>query len=192
MSVKHFLVKVDMAIGEVNSYVYSCDETKEALLIDAGAFDPAIEAYVKEHGLHLAKVFATHDHADHTAGLVDYKHRFRAQIIAGTERPGGCNADLVVAEGDEIAVGNQTGRIVSTPGHTPVALSLIFPGVVFSGDALFAGSVGGTSTESSYNLQLSSIRKHLFTLPGDTVVYSGHGPATTIAIERDYNPFFNP
>ena len=190
MIFKPFLLKVDMAIGEVNCFVYGCEETKEAVLVDAGKFEPAVADYVRAEGLKLSTIFVTHDHGDHVAGVAECAEKFGAKVVAGTAEPGGYKADTVVAHGDEVKVGNLAGRVVSTPGHTPVALSLIFPGMVFSGDALFAGSVGGTSSEENFAMQIDAIRQHLLTLPGDTQVHSGHGPATTISIEKKYNPFF--
>ncbi len=190
MIVKHFNLKVPMAIGEVNAYVCACETTREAMLVDAGILDPAVVAYIEENHLRLTTVFVTHDHPDHTAGADDYRQKFDAQLVAGTPTVGDFPVDRVMAHGDTLTVGTLEARAVSTPGHTPVALSLIFGGVAFTGDALFAGSVGGTGTPENAAMQIAAIREHLFGLPGDTVVYSGHGPATTIEIERSYNPFF--
>ncbi len=194
MIFQHFLIQVEMAIGEVNAHLIACDETREALLIDAGAFDPAIEQFVTSRRLDLRTIFVTHEHEDHVAGVAECARYFEAKVIAGIKSPGGYPADRVVKHGDEIAVGRMRGRLVSTPGHTPIALSLIFdrtsPGMIFSGDALFAGSVGGTASKENHNQQISAIREHLFTLPDDYQVHSGHGPATTVGIERRFNPFF--
>lgn len=190
MIFKPFLLKVDMAIGEVNCFVYGCEETKEAVLIDAGKFEPAVADYVRAEGLKLSTIFLTHDHGDHVAGVTECAGKFGAKVIAGVESPGGYKADTVVGHGGEVHVGRLVGRVVSTPGHTPVGLSLIFPGMVFSGDALFAGSVGGTSSGENFAMQVEAIREHLLTLPGDTQIHSGHGPATTVSIEKRYNPFF--
>jgi hydroxyacylglutathione hydrolase len=186
---KPFLMKVEMAIGEVNAHLIGCGATKEVMLVDAGSLDDAIVEFVEENGLKLAAVFITHDHPDHVDGLPDVVARYQPKVYAPVERPGGVAA-IQVAHGDEVAVGRLRGRVVETSGHTPIGLSLVFPGMVFSGDALFAGSVGGTGTKEAYEKQIGQIREHLFTLPGDHEVYSGHGPGTTIAIERDYNPFF--
>ncbi|NLT59553.1 MAG: MBL fold metallo-hydrolase, partial [Candidatus Hydrogenedentes bacterium] len=82
------------------------------------------------------------------------------------------------------------GRVLATPGHTPDALSLAFPGMVFTGDALFAGSVGGTASPALARQQLDAIRNHIFSLPADTEIHTGHGPSSTVAIESRYNPFF--
>ncbi|NUM54837.1 MAG: MBL fold metallo-hydrolase [Candidatus Hydrogenedentes bacterium] len=185
MIVKHFLLNVN----EVNSFIAACPTTRDAMLIDAGDFDERVCAFLAENGLTLSKVFITHDHFDHTDGLSEYVKRFRAEVISGTSPVGGCGA-RIVKHGGEVRLGSLTGRVYSTPGHTPVGLSLAFPGHVFTGDALFAGSVGGTGSKENYDLQLDSIRKHIFTLPDDTLVHVGHGPSSTVAVEKKYNPFF--
>jgi glyoxylase-like metal-dependent hydrolase (beta-lactamase superfamily II) len=190
MIFRHFLLRVPMAIGEVNAHIFGCSDTHEAVLIDAGIYDAGVEQFIKSNELNLSTVFLTHEHPDHVDGARDYAERFGAKIVAGLASLGACKADRVLSHGDELNVGAITGRIVSTPGHTAVALTLIFPGMVFSGDALFAGSVGGTSSPEAYAQQIAAIREHLFSLPDDYEVHSGHGPATTIGIEERFNPFF--
>jgi len=175
---------------EVNAFIFGCPETKEAVLVDVGEWDTRLAEFVESEGLKLTTIFITHDHGDHVDGLPEAAAHFGATVIAGTEKPGGYAVDRVVGHGDEITVGNMTGKVVDTCGHTPVGLSLIFPGTVFSGDALFSGSVGGTNSPESYELQLENIRKNLFNLPAEYEVHVGHGPSTTIGIEREFNPFF--
>lgn len=186
MIVKHFLLDVN----EVNAYIVACEETRQAMLIDAGAFDDHVVACLRNFGLSLSRIFITHDHFDHTEGLRDYVDRFGPEVISGASTIGGCKA-AVVTHGDEVAVGHLRGTVLATPGHTPWGLSLAFPGCVFTGDALFAGSVGGTTNAADAKRQMEAIRAHIFTLPPDTLVYAGHGPASTVDIERRYNPFFN-
>ena len=95
-----------------------------------------------------------------------------------------------VVHGDTVRVGNLVGEVLATPGHTPDSISLAFPGIVFTGDALFAGSVGGTSSPGCAKQQIDAIRRHILSLPDDYEVHPGHGPASTIGIERRGNPFF--
>jgi len=103
---------------------------------------------------------------------------------------GGPPADVLLNDGDEVRFGNQSLRVVHTPGHSQGSISLVGDGVVFSGDALFQGSIGRTDFPGGDHRQLvDSIRRHILTLPDDAVVYSGHGPATTVGDERRYNPF---
>jgi glyoxylase-like metal-dependent hydrolase (beta-lactamase superfamily II) len=181
---------VRLNVVEVNSFVYACPETKEAVLVDCGEFDPRIPEFIKERQLQLTTIFVTHDHYDHVQGLRDAATHSGARVVAGTESPGGYHADRVVRPGETVQIGTLTGRVVDTSGHTPVGLSLIFEDRVFTGDALFAGSVGGTSNPEDYDRQIANIRKNLFPLPDDTLVHCGHGPSSTIGIEKRYNPFF--
>ncbi len=190
MIFQHFLSKVDMQIEEVNCYILGCDETKEAILVDAGKLDEAFTAFVEQHGLNVTTVYMTHEHPDHAAGVGPCAKHFDAKIVSGVKETGGVKADTVVAHGDEVRVGNLVGQAVSTPGHTPTGMSLVFPGMAFTGDALFAGSVGGTDSKADYDQQIDHIRKNLLSLPPETEIHSGHGPPTTVAIESQYSPFF--
>jgi glyoxylase-like metal-dependent hydrolase (beta-lactamase superfamily II) len=105
-------------------------------------------------------------------------------------------ADRLLADGDTVDLGAAKWRVLATPGHTPGGISLYSPeaadgrGAVFSGDALFAGGIGRTDFPGGdYDLLLTSIRKKLFALPPETVVYPGHGPASTVGEEARTNPF---
>ncbi len=100
--------------------------------------------------------------------------------------------DLLLHDGDTLDVGNLRLRVLHVPGHSPggVAFYLEKEGVVFSGDALFQMGIGRTDLPGGdYDRLIASIRAKLLSLPPDTVVYPGHGPATTIARERVGNPF---
>lgn len=175
---------------EVNAFILGCPDTREAVLVDCGEFDPRLPEFVERNELQLTTVFITHDHYDHVQGLRAAATHFGAMVYSGTESLGGYKVDGVLRDGDALQVGALSGYVVDTSGHTPVGLSLVFPDRVFSGDALFAGSVGGTSNPEDYARQLANIRRNLFTLPDDTVVHCGHGPSSTIGVEKRYNPFF--
>lgn len=175
---------------EVNSFVFACPETREAVLVDCGEWDTRIADFVRDNDLKLATIFVTHGHYDHVDGIPAAAEHFNAPVVGGIDNAGGHAVDHLVGPGDELQVGNMRARLADTSGHTPIGLSLIFDGTVFSGDALFAGSVGGTKNEDDYHRQLENIRRELFPLPGNTQVHTGHGPSTTIAIEHEHNPFF--
>lgn len=182
--------KFDVGHLEANCFMIGCFETREAALIDVGDWSDEIPRFAQERGLTVKTIFITHNHYDHIQGLSRAVERFGAGVVAGTPELQGVYVDRVVKHGDELQIGRHRGRIVDTSGHTPVGLSLILPPLVFTGDALFAGSVGGTSNEVDYHHQLDLIRKNLFTLPGHYEVHCGHGPSSTIEIERTHNPFF--
>lgn len=174
---------------EANAFILGCPDTREAMLIDAGECDPRFDDFLEAHGLTLTTVFITHTHYDHVDGLPEIVQRHNPRVYSNLDSVKGCVTHRL-SHDNTIRFAKLEGRIVETPGHTPDGISLIFPGFVFTGDALFAGSVGGTKTPEDYARQITAIREHLLTLPGETLVHCGHGPSTTIAIEREFNPFF--
>ena len=176
-------------INESNCYLVASETTRDAILVDAGVFDSRIHDYIEENNLNIEGVFITHDHYDHTSGLTDLMRQYRVKVWSASGNAGR-TAGRHVAHGHEIAVGELKGTVLATPGHTFDSLSLAFPGVVFTGDALFSGSVGGTSSSDAARHQIEAIRQHIFTLPADYEIHPGHGPASTVAIERQFNPFF--
>ena len=185
MIFRHFRLDVN----ESNAFVVGCGDTKEALLIDVGDMDPAIEDFLDEHGLRLTTVFITHDHYDHTGGLPGVIAKYDAEVLSGSGSGPG-HKTRKVAHGDEVRVGDLVGTVLSTPGHTPDSVSLRFPGMVFTGDALFAGSVGGTTSPSQARQQIDALRKHILSLPDETELHTGHGPSSTVGIEKHHSPFF--
>lgn len=112
-------------------------------------------------------------------------------MFSATQSP---PADILVKEGDLIKAGKVELRVLHTPGHSPGGMSLFMDGMVFTGDTLFVGSVGRTDFPgSSWDVMEASIRKKLYTLPGDTIVFPGHNygstPTSTIQYEKRHNPF---
>lgn len=188
MILRHF--RLDVPNLEPNAYMIGCEHTRSAMLIDAGAVVPEMGAFLQHHGLTLDTIFITHHHWDHTDGLKEAIAAFQPErVLSFSGNVGGCET-AVMKHGGKFQLGAIPIRAVHTPGHTDDALSIILPGVVFSGDALFCGSVGGTTNPEDAARQIDAIREHLFCLPGHYEVFSGHGPCTTIGIERTANPFF--
>ena len=184
----HFHSRLD--INEANAFIVGCPESKQAMLIDAGEWNDELKGFLESNGLALAAVFITHDHYDHTAGLSDVlNYAGDIPVYAFKSSIEGVPT-VQVKPGATIHVGECEGELFMTPGHTPDGLTLVFPGHCYSGDALFNGSVGGTASQDDYDTQIAAIREHIFTLPSETRVHSGHGPSTTVAIESQHNPFF--
>ncbi len=175
-------------VNEANMYVVACDRVREAMLIDAAALDPAVEGFLQREKLRLAAIFITHDHYDHSGALKEWVNKYGAAVYAGSVDPGGVRARFV-EHNYAISVGGCTGHVLATPGHTPDARCIHFNGAVFTGDALFAGAVGGTGSDANARRQIEHLRTHILALPDTTVIYPGHGPASTVAIERRFNPF---
>ena len=166
---------------ESNLYVIACGKTREAALIDAGTFDPQVVDYVKAEGLKVRLLLLTHSHWDHTDGLMDYTQAFRCQALSFNE----------MHDGHMLKLGTLSLKILHTTGHTDDSISILVEnaGVLFTGDALFAGSIGGTSSARQKAEELENIKKKILTLPEQTIIYSGHGPATSVAVEKKFNPF---
>jgi glyoxylase-like metal-dependent hydrolase (beta-lactamase superfamily II) len=177
--------------NEANCWVVACAATRQAMVVDVPSADPRIFRYLDAHGLCLAGVFVTHAHYDHTDGLESLLSTRPVTVYAAASLPGGIRAVRVKAE-HEIVLGAVRGRVVETPGHTPDSVSLVLPGAVFTGDALFAGSIGGTACDRDKQREISSVRERILSLSEDWLLCPGHGPSSTVGVEWRFNPFFNP
>jgi hydroxyacylglutathione hydrolase len=142
-------------------------------------------------------VLITHKHADHCDATGDVARAFpQAQIVMHALDVHAigplAKSALLLREGETLPFGAGASiRMLHTPGHTDGSSSFLFQGALFSGDTLFAASVGGAyGDKSTYRDILNSVRSKFFTLPDDTVVMPGHGPPSTIELEKKHNPFF--
>ena len=203
------LRKMELGSFGTNCYIVGDEVTKEGMVIDPGDDSSDIMRQVKALGLTIKLIVLTHSHIDHIGALAEVKKATGAEIaIHETEAPfllkqpwrmefmppspPSPPAGRMLKEGDTITVGKLKFKVLHTPGHTIGGICLLGNGVVFSGDTLFNFSVGRADFPGSdYNQELNSIRNKLMTLPDDTKVYPGHGPASTIGTERRGNPFLN-
>ncbi|HUS71094.1 MAG TPA: MBL fold metallo-hydrolase [Anaerolineae bacterium] len=194
---------------QCNCYLVACEDTKEAIVIDPGGDAPMILDRVKELGLAIKYIVNTHGHIDHIAANRPVKEGTGAQLaihqddaewlvtdqgayarMLGVSSPGPA-ADVLLEEGDEIAIGNERLQVIHTPGHSLGGISLVGDGVVFCGDTLFATGVGRVDLPGgSWETLMNTIKTRLFIMPDDTVAYTGHGPETTIGREKQFNPWF--
>ncbi|MFV0390872.1 MAG: MBL fold metallo-hydrolase [Paludibacteraceae bacterium] len=197
-----------------NTYVV-WDETNEAVIIDAGMLSEQekkrVTRFIEENKLKLTRVLNTHLHLDHQFGnkflfdtygimpeggiedefLLDSVHLSAEKWGLPYSEPAQ-RLGSYITDNQELYFGNTTFLALHTPGHSPGSHSLYCKqaGVVFVGDVLFKGSIGRTDFEQgSYDTLIRSIEERLFTLPDETIVYSGHGPTTTIGTEKQFNPF---
>lgn len=184
------------AVGwlSTNCYVVGCEETREAAVIDPG-MDSKAEAepilnFIKQNSLHIKYIINTHGHPDHVAGNDTMKEATGAPILIHENDAERVQADRKLHEGDVLQVGTFKLVVLHTPGHTKDGISLLGDNVVFTGDTLFAGSVGRTDfLGGSYEELMRSIKTKLLPLPDSFKVYCGHGPSTTIGDEKNHNPF---
>lgn len=190
-----------------NCYIVSCPDTKEALIIDPGAEGKSIIALVNRLGLKVKYIINTHAHVDHIGANGKLRQEYSVPILLNRkdlelyQNPGfglklilkkQPSPDQFLAEGDEVSFGNLKLQVLETPGHTEGGICLFGSGAVFCGDTLFAGSIGRTDLAGgTYESLIESIESKLLTLPPETKVYPGHGPATTVKAEASGNPFLN-
>lgn len=194
-----------------NCYVVSEEGATECFIVDASFGSEAIVQAVKREGLSPVALVFTHAHVDHIAGahairrafprLPFWIHELETQWLTDAElnlsAMGGMPVtapphDRALVDGEELQLPGGPWRVLHTPGHSPGSISLVSAvhGVAFVGDALFAGSIGRTDFPGcSFEALENSIRTKLYTLPGETRCFPGHGPATTIGQERTSNPF---
>ncbi|MGE0863205.1 MAG: MBL fold metallo-hydrolase [Vicinamibacterales bacterium] len=198
-----------------NGYVLGCERTREAVYIDPGDEVEQLLAFIAEQGLTVGHILLTHAHVDHVTGVAEARRRLRAPIsLHRADQPLYDNAarqgamfgmqveqpppvDRYYLDHDRITFGDYVVDVHHTPGHAPggVCLAVAKPGdpaapALFVGDTLFAGSIGRTDLPGGdYGVLMKAITEVLFAFPDDSVVYSGHGPETTIGRERRTNPF---
>ncbi len=201
-------MKVEIAVvGPLHTNCYIVYSGDEALIIDPGAEAEKISRIIDSRGLRVIGIVATHGHFDHVLAVEDLRRRYRTpfainkkdlwlvktahEIARGfgvvAEEIEDPDADL--AEGSVIRIGGEELRAIETPGHTPGSVCLVTEDLIFTGDTLFRGSVGRTDLPGGSWVGLVGSIKKIIDLPEDLVVYPGHGPPTTIGLERRSNPF---
>ncbi len=204
------MVKIyPLVVGRLQTNCYILQSGKEAIVIDAGDEADRIRRFLTDMGTKPKMIIATHTHFDHVLGVQGLRaetsapfliHKddlpmlesmqTRVQQIMGFKVPPPPKVDSYLKEGDQLTLGDETIRVIHTPGHSPGSISLAGKSYVFTGDALFNKSIGRTDLPGGdYETLIRSIKKKLFELSDNTIVYPGHGPETTIGDEKLANPF---
>lgn len=191
------------------------DETREAVIIDCGTMrkeeEQKISTYIAQNELTLKHHLCTHLHIDHimgfgfvldTYGVYPEANRADLGVLPSIQQQASAFGLLIsltdmpiktfLDEGDVVSFGNSRLEILAVPGHSPGSLAFYNSkdGFVITGDALFAGSIGRTDLwGGDMQTLIDSITNKLMSLPGNTTVYPGHGPSTTIQNEKTNNPF---
>ena len=192
---------------QVNCFVVSDEKTGESMVIDPGDEPDRIIDVIKGNGLKVKYIICTHAHFDHVGGIAELKDETDARIVIHQEERELYNSamdqaafwgyelaplpepDMFVQEGDRLEIGDLKFEILHTPGHSPGGICLYGEGVVFTGDTLFAGSVGRTDFYGGDMNKLKKSFSRLMSLPPDTKVFPGHGPASSISQEKASNFF---
>ena len=179
----------------MNGYIVGCAATGQAAVIDPGFDVDKILQRLAASGLMVEQILLTHGHQDHIGALADIGRATSApaQIHSGDLALMGSLADQIAGELEEdevVHIGKLRFEVRSTPGHTAGGISLVHEEMAFVGDALFAGSLGGTRSVVNYRMQRQAVAEKLLGLDEETVLFPGHGPATTVGEERAHNPFF--
>jgi len=199
-----------LVVGPImaNCFIIGCEKTRKAAVIDPGDESSRILMKLAEHKLTVEYIINTHGHFDHVGANRKLKEATGAKLVihaldqsmlkvlSETSAAFGLSVenspppDQTVQDGDIIQFGEIILTVLHTPGHTPGGISLHTDGVVFVGDTLFAGSIGRTDFPGGdFDTLISSIKNKLYSLGDQVIVYTGHGPETTIGREKRSNPF---
>lgn len=199
----------------INTYVVSDPSSGECVVVDPGMISEeerqAIDGYISKNNLKLVGVVNTHLHIDHAAGNSYLEKKYavgtkaskldlpfggrmkqQARMFGLPEAFDDVEISEFLEDGDKIKIGNGCLEVIAVPGHSQGSIALYDreDGFVIAGDALFNGSIGRTDLPGGdFDTLIQSIRQKLLSLPDSTVVYPGHGPATTIGDEKRHNPY---
>ncbi|MBT6347485.1 MAG: MBL fold metallo-hydrolase, partial [Nitrospina sp.] len=186
------IVCLELFVGTypVKCYFVICKATNACAVIDTGGNPEVIIEKAKELNIRPEKILLTHAHHDHAGGLelLDKIYSCPTWIDEKEPRPSGSRDLRFLKDGEIIKLGGLSIEVFFTPGHTAGGVSYKINDAVFSGDTLFAGSMGRAN--SSWSDLYNSITQKLLTLPDATRLFPGHGPATTVGEEKRNNPFF--
>jgi len=194
---------------ETNCYILGCDISRNAAIIDPGGDYEKIVAAVQRQGLQVRFILNTHGHIDHILANEQIREHYNCPVYIHQQDavclrdnklnlsnmllpqpPEFSEPDRELQEGDTLQLGKLDLTILHTPGHSPGSISILVDKQVFTGDALFCQGIGRTDLPGGdTGILLESIREKLFSLPDEFIIRPGHGPGSTIGLEKEQNPF---
>lgn len=200
--------RVPCGVYAANCYIVGDETTKEGIIVDPAGEKDKILNFIQKLGLNINYIVLTHGHGDHIGALKKLKEELDVPVYIHEEdermiidkdinlssqmtmEEVELTPDKLLKDGDEINFGNITAHIIHTPGHTPGSIVIKINNKLITGDTLFKGSIGRTDLPGgSYDKILESIKNKLLNFDDETSVLPGHGPSSTIGIEKMSNPF---
>lgn len=200
--------QLPVGMMEVNCYLVYEADSRKGIIVDPGDEGSHILHRVEDLGLKIDQIVLTHGHGDHIGAVEYIQKRLEVEIAVGRAdasmlRDASINlsqnlgisielreADVLLAEGDTVAVGEHKLTVIETPGHTLGGISLVGEGFVISGDLIFAGSIGRVDLPGgNYDTIINAIKTKILPLGDHYIIYPGHGPKTSVLQEKTFNPF---
>ncbi|WP_195940622.1 MBL fold metallo-hydrolase [Romboutsia sp. 1001713B170131_170501_G6] len=200
---------LEPSFGE-NMYILVDEETKKCAVVDPGGAEDKILSYIKNNGLILEYILLTHGHGDHIGAVKSIREKTGAKVVAHTDEkellndnrknlscmmphcgPQELDADIYVNDKEKLTLGNLKLSFIHTPGHTKGGMCIRVNDDMFTGDTLFAGSIGRTDFIGGSYKELEKSLKKLSKYENDVKIHPGHGPSSTLGIEKTSNPYMS-
>lgn len=173
--------------GFSNCYVIVNEKTRESIIVDPGEITTEIINNIELNGYRLSGVLISHNHGSHVAGLSTLRKIYKAKIYAADWEVARDETNVLKDDG-MIQVAGLDVEYFSLPGHTPDSIIYKIGNVMFTGDTISAGKIGSTNTKFSERVMIKNIQMKILSQTDDTVIMPGHGPPTTVGVERAFNP----
>ncbi len=172
-----------------NTYILGPEKPGKAILIDPGVMDIHLLDMIERNGYYISHILVTHGHEGHIQGIPTLKKIYDAVIYGGTERIFNYPVTKLV-HGDRLTLSGMDIGIIGLPGHTSTSLAYKIDDMVFTGDALSAGTVGSTIHSFAHEINVQSIQDHILSMEDHVLIFPGHGPPTTVESEKMFNTNF--